>query len=273
MNHFPLISFLKNVLAFYQSMLHFCVVSIKNFWYVSLLGLFITASIFYYFAATKSDLYTGTASFTFGYLNKKVYGDRLFMVQRLVEQQQTADLSKLLQIPIKSAKSIVSFHAKNVAGSPLQEDYTEQKYPFYTEVVSTNKAGFYRLENALVNFLNTSKFDKDHIRYEHIKLRKKQLIFQADLKRMDSLKNTISVNDVSKYTEVITLVENISNQLLAIEQQLNKTVSIDLLTGFVPIKTDKATILKGIAIKTSLIYLLCVVVMSIFLQLNFKDKK
>lgn len=273
MNQPPLISFLKSVLAFYQTMLRFCVVSIKNFWYVSLLGLFITAAAFYYYATTKSDLYTGTASFTFGYLNKKVYGDRLFMLQRLVEQQQVSDLSKLLQIPVKSAKSIVSFHAKNVAGSPLQEDYTEQKYPFYTEVVTTNKAGFHQLENAVVNYLNTSKFDQDYIRFEHQKLRKKQLIFQADLMRMDSIKKIISVNDLPKYTEVITLVENISNQLFAIEQQLSKTVSIDLLTGFVPIKTDKATILKGIAIKTSLLYLLCVVVMSVFLQLNFKDKK
>lgn len=273
MDQHPLILFFKNVLEFYKTVFRFIIVSIKNFWHVSLLGLFITAAAFYYYATTKSDLYTGTASFTFRYLNKKVYGDRLFLVQRLVEQQQVSDVSKLLKIPLKSAKSIVSFHAKNVAGSPLQDDYTEQKYPFYTEVVATSKAGFYQLENAVVNYLNTSKFDQDYVRFEHLRLRKKQQIFQADLRRMDSMKNNISVNELPNYTEVITLVENISNQLFAIDQQLSKKVSIDLLTGFVPIKTDKRTILKGIAIKTSLLYFLCVVLMSVFLQLNFKDKK
>jgi hypothetical protein len=273
MNQPPLISFLKSVLAFYQTMLRFCVVSIKNFWYVSLLGLFITAAAFYYYASTKSDLYTGTASFTFRYLNKKVYGDRLFMVQRLVEQQQASDLAKLLQIPVKSAKSIVSFHAKNVAGSPLQEDYTEQKYPFYTEVITTNKVGFYQLENALVNYLNTSKFDQDYIRSEHIKLRKKQQIFQADLKRIDSLKELITINDLPNYTEAITLIENISNQLLAIEQQLKKPVSIEVLNEFVPVKTEKSQLVMSFAKKIGLLFIIISVVVSVLFQLNFKDKK
>lgn len=272
MNQSPLILFLKSVLAFYQSMFRFCIFSIKNFWYVSFISLFIAIAAIYYYSASQKDQFTGTASFTFNYLNKKVYGDRLFMVQRLVEQQQVSDLAKLLQIPVKSAKCIVSFQAKNVAGSPLQEDYTEQKYPFYTEVMTTNKAGFYQLENALANYLNASKFDQDYIRSEHIKLRKKQQIFQADLKRIDSLKELITINDLPNYTEAITLVENISNQLLAIEQQLKKPVSIEVLNEFVPVKTEKSQLVMSFAKKIGLLFIIISVVLSVLFQLNFKDK-
>ena len=125
----------------------------------------------------------------------------------------------------------------------------------------------------MANFLNAAQFDQDYIRSEHIKLRKKQQIFQADLKRIDSLKEFITINDLPNYTEAITLVENISNQLLAIEQQLKKPVSIEVLNEFVTVKTDKSQLVMSFAKKIGLLFIIISVVVSVLFQLNFKDKK
>jgi hypothetical protein len=273
MNQSPLILFLKSVLAFYQSMFRFCVVSIKNFWYVSFISLFIAIAAIYYYSASQKDQFKGTASFTFNYLNKKVYGDRLFSLEQLVENKQFNLLARTLKIKATIARSLVSFQAKNVAGSPLKDDYTEQKYPFYVTVQTTSQQAFHQLESALANFLNAAQFDQTYIRFEHEKLRKKQQIFQADLKRIDSLKELITINDLPNYTEAITLVENISNQLLAIEQQLKKPVSIEVLNEFVPVKTEKSQLVMSFAKKIGLLFIIISVVVSVLFQLNFKDKK
>jgi hypothetical protein len=273
MNQSPLILFLKSVLAFYQSMFRFCVVSIKNFWYVSFISLFIAIAAIYYYSASQKDQFKGTASFTFNYLNKKVYGDRLFALEQLVENKQFNLLARTLKMKATIAKSLVSIQAKNVAGSPLKDDYTEQKYPFYVTVQTTSQQAFHQLESALANFLNAAQFDQTYIRFEHEKLRKKQQIFQADLKRIDSLKELITINDLPNYTEAITLVENISNQLLAIKQQLKKPVSIEVLNEFVPVKTEKSQLVMSFAKKIGLLFIIISVVVSVLFQLNFKDKK
>jgi hypothetical protein len=201
-------------------------------------------------------------------LNKKVYGDRLLSLQQLVSEKQYQTVAQLLKINTSTANKLLEFEAKNVAGSPLHEDYTEQKYPFYVHIKATKPAVFVGLEKAIADYLNEQSFDKNYIRFEQDKLRQKRIIFEKDLQRVDSLKKLISVSDLPKYVEAITLVENITNQITAIDKQLNQASSITVLNSFVPIKTAKNGIIVNLGMKYLIAYFLLTIVLSVTLQLS-----
>lgn len=262
------VSFLKNTLQFYQTTFEFIRLSVKKNLLFSLVLFALFSMAFLLQTSSKQDFYTGKASFTFSYLNKKVYGDRLLSLQQLVSEKQYQTVAQLLKINTSTANKLLEFEAKNVAGSPLHEDYTEQKYPFYVHIKATKPAVFVGLEKAIADYLNEQSFDKNYIRFEQDKLRQKRIIFEKDLQRVDSLKKLISVSDLPKYVEAITLVENITNQITAIDKQLNQASSITVLNSFVPIKTAKNGIIVNLGIKYLIAFFLLTIVLSVTLQLS-----
>ena len=262
------VSFLKNTLQFYQTTFEFIRLSVKKNLLFSLVLFALFSMAFLLQTSSKQDFYTGKASFTFSYLNKKVYGDRLLSLQELVAEKQYQTVAQLLKINTSTANKLLEFEAKNVAGSPLHEDYTEQKYPFYVHIKATKPAVFVGLEKAIADYLNEQSFDKNYIRFEQDKLRQKRIIFEKDLQRVDSLKKLISVSDLPKYVEAITLVENITNQITAIDKQLNQASSITVLNSFVPIKTAKNGIIVNLGIKYLIAFFLLTIVLSVTLQLS-----
>ena len=262
------VSFLKNTLQFYQTTFEFIRLSVKKNLLFSLVLFALFSMAFLLQTSSKQDFYTGKASFTFSYLNKKVYGDRLLSLQQLVSEKQYQTVAQLLKINTSTANKLLEFEAKNVAGSPLHEDYTEQKYPFYVHIKATKPAVFVGLEKAIADYLNEQSFDKNYIRFEQDKLRQKRTIFEKDLQRVDSLKKLISVSDLPKYVEAITLVENITNQITAIDKQLDQTSSITVLNSFVAIKTAKNGIIVNLGMKYLIAYFLLTIVLSVTLQLS-----
>ena len=262
------VSFLKNTLQFYQTTFEFIRLSVKKNLLFSLVLFALFSMAFLLQTSSKQDFYTGKASFTFSYLNKKVYGDRLLSLQELVAEKQYQTVAQLLKINTSTANKLLEFEAKNVAGSPLHEDYTEQKYPFYVHIKATKPAVFVGLEKAIADYLNEQSFDKNYIRFEQDKLRQKRIIFEKDLQRVDSLKKLISVSDLPKYVEAITLVENITNQITAIDKQLDQTSSITVLNSFVAIKTAKNGIIVNLGMKYLIAYFLLTIVLSVTLQLS-----
>lgn len=260
--------FLKNTLQFYQTTFEFIRVSLKKNLIFSVVLFALFSVVFLLQISRKQDFYTGKASFTFSYLNKKVYGDRLLSLQQLVAEKQYQTVAQLLKTNVSTAENILEFEAKNVAGSPLHEDYTEQKYPFYVHVKVLKPSVFVGLENAITTYLNEQSFDKNYIRFEQEKLRQKRILFEKDLQRIDSIKKLISVSDLPKYVEAITLVENITNQITAIDKQLNQTSSITVLNSFVAIKTAKNGIIVNLGIKYLIAYFLLTIVLSVTLQLS-----
>lgn len=262
------VSFLKNTLQFYQTTFEFIRLSLKKNLLISLVLFALFSVSFLLQISSKQDFYSGKASFTFSYLNKKVYGDRLLSLQQLVAEKQYQTIAKLLKTNITTVENILEFEAKNVAGSPLHEDYTEQKYPFYVHVKALKPSAFVGLENSITTYLNEQSFDKNYIRFEQDKLRQKRVLFEKDLMRIDSLKKLISVSDLAKYVEAITLVENLTNQITAIDKQLKQTSSITVLNSFVAIKTAKIGIIVNLAIKYALAYILLTIVLSVGLQLS-----
>ena len=84
------------------------------------------------------------------------------------------------------------------------------------------------------------------------------------------MQKLISVSDLPKYVEAITLVENITNQITAIDKQLNQTTSITVLNSFVAIKTAKDGIIVNLAIKYLLAYIFLTIFLSVVFQLRSK---
>lgn len=264
------ITFLKNTFQFYQTTFDFIRLCLKKYLVFSFILFVLFFALLLIQTSSKKDFYTGKASFTFSYLNKKVYGDRLLSLQQLVAEKQYQTIAQLLKTNVSTAKNLLEFEAKNVAGSPLHEDYTEQKYPFYVHIKALKPSVFVGLEKNIANYLNEQSFDKNYIRFEQEKLRQKRILFEKDLQRIDSIKKLISVSDLPKYVEAITLVENITNQITAIDKQLNQTTSITVLNSFVAIKTAKDGIIVNLAIKYLLAYIFLTIFLSVVFQLRSK---
>ena len=264
--------FLNQTMLFYKNMFSLFLRSIRNYWYISLLALILFGSFYYFYAQSVKGYFTGNASFTFSYLNKKVYGDRLLNLQQLIEKGDPSSLAKKLKIHPKTAVKIQGLHAKNIAGSPLHEDYTEEKFPFYIEVIATDRAAFEGLEEHILHYLNHQAFDSTYILFEQKKLRKKADLLAVQFKQIDSLRQQISLAQLAKYSETMSLLESIANQQVTVEKQLQQKESISLLTQFVPLHTSRKEIITKHVKKLGLLYLFFVVFSSVLLQLNFKQQ-
>lgn len=252
--------FLRKTIAFYLELFSYILNGVKKHWKVSLLiGLICGLLLFKKWNETHT-IYKANCSYTFNYLNKKTFGDLLQDISTLIQNGEHDALSKRLKISPQIASNMISLDAKNILGQPLHEDFSEQAVPFYIYITTLNKEIIPDIQSAITKYIVEDPFSVNRINSEHTKMRNRLDFLENEIKILDSLK-VMAANSENRL-ELFELTEKKMNDKVYILGQLNQKNSVTLLRPFEPMKVDKLSTLKSIAIK----YISVALFLSIFIS-------
>ncbi|BDS09657.1 hypothetical protein [Aureispira anguillae] len=262
-DNFSLKLFIRDTIKFYFDGLKLVKNGLQYYWKYSLLLLVMVGVLSYYKLSKIETYYTAKTSYTFNFLHKKVFGDLLYDIELLCSNKEYQTLSTVLDIPLPAAQSILTFQAKNIVNSPLHEDFTERKVPFYIWVTIKHKESLPVIQKAITNYLVTSPFSIKSVQKKHQDLKKRLALVNNEIQFLDSIKVqlldtvklTLSQENMEKIAPLLDLHHTKVNLKTTLEEQLIQKEVVSLLKPFQAIKHARAGLLTKAALKYSIIYL------------------
>jgi len=140
------------------------------------------------FSWLKKDIYHSQMTVSYAQLEKKIYGDMLFKLNQLVQNEQYNELSVLLDLPVEQSQDIKSIKGINIHNQELTTDLSVEKVPFYIVVEVYNRDVLDDLENSIVDYLSHSAFVKERLELNARNYKKEIEHLTNQLAYMDSLK-------------------------------------------------------------------------------------
>lgn len=272
--------YIKNVIFFYNTIFDFIFQSMieKKYLVISLSIIFLIIGLVRY---QKSTPYFETkATFYYIELNKKIYGEMLDKINVLAETKSYKLLSQKLNISEKEASGILAIKGLNIANSPLSEDITEVKVPFYIQIKILDRNIADKVLYGLEFYLNSNRVGKEIIENNIVKLKRRIVFLDAELQKIDSLRlaynyyltqtninsnklvNNLSIKDIFKKSEEVFIERN------DLELTLKNYKSVHILDNFiVPDAPTKLSLIVEI-VKFLIIGILISILLSVFLQIK-----
>ncbi|MES2618778.1 MAG: hypothetical protein V4613_12925 [Bacteroidota bacterium] len=249
---------LKN---FYVGIVRFKLQALRKYWYILLLGIVLGAAWGWNIHRKAQPLYMGTASFTYTELHKKIYGEMIDKLRTLCLSHSYQALASQLIIQPEVAQKIADIEAVNIDGSPLSDDITQGKLPFYIRVKLTDRLVSEQLLVNLEQYMNDNHQAKVIIKNNSKSMREKIAFFDHQLKKLDSLKNAYrfymanqgnnpnttfnTFNPINLYTES----EKYFNTKSDLESALENYKVVKILDGFVMADYPYMPSLMGLLLK------------------------
>ena len=233
---FSVEKFLRESVDFFIQIARNLVLGVGNFWKVGLVILLAMSVMFLFSARQSKTYYRSKASFTYNFVHKKVYGDLFFYLQELTSNKQYEDLAFALGITSEQSQRIRKISAKNIVNSPLHQDFTFERIPFYVYLECEDKADILAIQNGLIRYVLADSAN-NVVAQKEIENYKTSLLFvKEDLARIDVLLTAIdSVNSV----ELLYLAKERQKELISLKSRLSDLNSIALLKAFQPIEITK----------------------------------
>jgi hypothetical protein len=155
-------------------------------------------------------------------------------------------LAELLHLPVAQTSKLIGFEAKNMMGSPLQEDVTGNYQSLYFTVKASDRNVFAPLQPALINYLSYGPYQRDIGVMEVTKISQKMQGMQREIAETDSiiaafttsLKNGRESDSLAfkNITELLTYRDQLQDKLANLGQKkaLEESVSVMVIHGFTP---------------------------------------
>lgn len=271
-------NYIRTIKSFYSRLLGFSLEAIQHYKLLILSGIVLGAGFAVYKDIKEKPYYFGKASFTYNELHKRIYGEMVDKLRNLTITDSYKTLGEKLKLSAKDASGILDIEAVNITGSPLSEDMSEAKLPFYIRVKLTDRKLADTLLVSLENYFNNNHQAKTIVANNSRQMADKIVFFKSQLTKLDSLKssyrfylstktynaanNTINTfNPIDLYTES----EKLFNATSDLESILKSYKAVKILDSFV---------LNDIPVKTALVLVLLKfiglgLIISIFLSLFF----
>lgn len=121
-------------------------------------------------------------------LHKKSYGEMILLLNSYVTGNETGNIVSALRIDEKIAASITHIQALNIVGSPLHEDMSMEKLPFYIRYTTSDPSSYQIINMSLIKYLQDCDYNlaRRKIRIDNAQERIAYLNHQ--LASLDSLK-------------------------------------------------------------------------------------
>lgn len=182
-------AYAANIKLFYLKLFSFVLNSCKKYWYIILLGIALGAGLAYYKFQKSTPYFEGKATLTFSDFNKKIYGEMTEKLRGLCRSGSYQTLAERLHLSEADATNIMDIEAVNIAGSPLAEDITESKLPFYIRVKLKDRKIADSLLVHYETYLNNNPQVKSLIETNTGKMKERLAYTSYQLQKMDSLKS------------------------------------------------------------------------------------
>jgi hypothetical protein len=184
------IAFSREMFSWIGELLTYSLNLIKQYWYIFLLLTGGSMAYHYWNYQQTPALYSATAQLGHNELVKKVYGEMIVELQRLIDHGADEEISALLDFPVERVNQIVSVRATNVAGSALHEDITISSLPFYLHVKTTEAECIPLLEHGLQYYLENCHRNQKLYTTNLRVLREKQEFYEMESRRIDGIITT-----------------------------------------------------------------------------------
>lgn len=224
--------FARESVEFFIQVWNTVFLGLKNYWKVVLVVYGLFGSIYYFKARKTQSYFESKASFTFNFVHKKVYGDMFFYLQELTENKHTSTLATVLQIPTEVAGGIRKLEAKNIVNSPLHQDFTFERIPFYVYLDCENKEDIPLIQKALVNYVWSDSANNVVANKEIEDYRATLKFVIEDLRVIDSLIKTIDSGDSTRSIELLYLAKERQKEKISLENRLSDKQTISVLSDF-----------------------------------------
>lgn len=246
---------------FYVAILLFKLNAIKKYWYLMLLGVVIGAAWAWNIQRKSQPVYEGTASFTYTELHKKIYGEMIDKLRKLCISRSYQALASQLKVQSEVAGKIADIEAVNIDGSPLSDDMTQGKLPFYIRIKLTDRAVSEQLLANIEQYMNNNQQAAAIIKNNTRSMKQKIDFFDKQLMKLDSLKSAYrfymanqsaspnttfnTFNPIDLYKES----EKYFNAKSDLEGALENYKVVKILDGFVMADFPHVPSLKNLMIK------------------------
>lgn len=200
----------------------------------------------------KGNSYTSSFTVVYEELVRKVYGDRIEKLDRLLANNKPK-AQQMLGLDSKTLESLEEVRGTNILGEKLSEDLNVDKIPFVVHIKVNDTSNVIKIQNAIINYLETGNsylLGKRKLRMQEIN---DELVFiEQQLGMMDSLKrkyyNASGSSEKSNASE--SSVYQISYDLYKKKQELQKKLEMPqnlyvIDDAIVPTKNNKSYFLIG----------------------------
>lgn len=182
-------NYIASIKLFYQKLTGFIIAAFKKYWYLLLLGIALGAGLAYYKLKQAQPYFEGKATFTFSDFNKKIFGEMADKLKSLCNSGSYKTLADKLNMSETDAAKIADIEAVNIAGSPLADDITEAKQPFYVRVKLRDRQIADTLLVKLENYFNNNPQVKNLMVTNTGKMKERLAYANDQIQRLDSLKS------------------------------------------------------------------------------------
>lgn len=124
----------------------------------------------------------------------RIFGEMLEQLDLLVQNKSYASLSTILSIPVEKVPSIVSIKGKTLGMGKLEEDYSNNKTPFYIEVELMDTTLVPVLEKQVLSYLNSNELSVRSLYRQHSKWADRIAFYNQQMAKLDSLKDVIRIS-------------------------------------------------------------------------------
>lgn len=276
---------LHDLLLFIRRIILSILFSIKRFFILFLFILIAILAWGYYQSNQSPKFYSSKMACTYNHLHKKVYGEMIYKLNILAQSQSYSALANQLEITEETASQVVQLEARNIAGSYLYEDITEQQLPFYITAVVTKREAFEPLQTAIINYLNSGiPYHQKRMQLEFERYSEKINFLKTTLEQIDSAIYTfirnMHVHDAAMdstsalfgFSNLIRLKEELENRKLSDEKMMQLQMAVEVLHGFVPTEYPNVQTAYSMT-KIILLALLKAIVSVVLLNLVFPKNR
>jgi len=179
-------------------------------------------------------------------LARKNYGEMFQKLDVLAKSGSYNALSQVLELPVALTSRLTGFEARNMLGSPLQEDITGTYQSLYFTVKATDRNVFAPLQPALIHYLSNGPYQRDIGVIEIAKLDHRIQGLQREMDMADSaiaaytasLKNGNKADSsvVVGISALLMSRDQLQEKKAALEQKkaLEESASVMVIHGFTP---------------------------------------
>lgn len=238
--------FLDSFIKFIRNSIRFTILSVRRFALSSIVVFTLIAVAGIYYTVSKPAYYESDMVCVYNHLHKKTYGEMIRKLNTLAQTGSYTTLAKMLDMPVEKVKAVVSMEAQNIAGSPLSEDISQGKFPFYIVVKATNATVYNDLQPALLKYMNSTPYQALRNKLEAKRLTQKIQYAGHSIQQIDSIVSAYplllkesaneldTANNVSNMIGLISYRDKLVNTMLTDESTVQSMISVELLHGFTP---------------------------------------
>lgn len=177
-----------NMKSFYVKLFSFCMNALKGYWFILLMGIVLGSGFAWYKYGNAKPYYEGKATLTFSVFTKKIFGEMIDKLRSLSRSGSYKTLSEKLGISEAEARKIIDIEGLNIAGSPLSDDITESKQPFYIRVKLKDRQIADTLLVRVESYLNNNPQVKSQMANNLVKMKEKLAFINEQIRKLDTLK-------------------------------------------------------------------------------------